>query len=232
MYWGPVTSTVDWCEANYVLSDVVAEMFNTGSSLAMVVAGLLGLIRERALPVRYRVAFALLVLVGLGSVAFHATLRFETQMLDELPMVYLVLVVVHAISGVRARWPFVLAGIVLTVLCAGNRGQTQFFIFQLGFGSLEVFALAKTWMLQRTAPPETRRLYRYGMLSYAVAVIAWFIDIRFCAVIGDLKLHAVWHVLVSAGFYSLLMVIAREEERRQLALSPIGQATPVPPTPQ
>ncbi len=213
MHWGPVTSTVDWCEANYVLSDVIAEMFNTASSLAMVVAGLLGLVRERKLPVRYRVAFALLVLVGLGSVAFHATLRFETQMLDELPMVYLVLVVVYAVSGARSRWPFVAAGLVLTLLASGTRGQTQFLIFQLGFGSLEVFALGKTYLLQRHAPPATRRLYRYGMLAYAIAVIAWFIDIRFCAVIGDLKLHALWHVLVSAGFYALLLVIAREESR-------------------
>jgi dihydroceramidase len=208
-FWGPVTATVDWCEANYVATDLVAEVFNTVSSLAMVTAGLLGLWRHRALSVRYRVAYALLVLVGLGSVAFHATLRFETQMLDELPMVYLVLVIVYILLETRHRWPFVAAAAVMTALCSMSRGQVQFFTFQIGFGALELFALGKTYLLQRRAAPAIRRLYRYGMLSYAAAVSAWFADIRYCDAVSDFKLHAVWHVLVSAGFYALLLVIAR-----------------------
>ncbi len=212
--WGPVTSTVDWCEPNYLVSAWVAEPFNTASSLAMVVAGLLGIVLHRTLPVRYRVALAMLVVVGIGSVAFHATLRFETQMLDELPMVYLVLLVVYELTGARVRWPFALAGLVLTVLASGTRGQVQFYVFQVGFGALEVFALAKTYLVQRGAPSPVRKLYRYGMLSYAVAVTAWFVDIRFCGAIGDWKLHAVWHVLVSAGFYALLLVIARSAPAR------------------
>ncbi len=226
-YWGEVTSTVDWCEANYLASDFIAEPWNTLSSLAMVVAGILGLIRHRELTGRYRLAFALLVLVGIGSVAFHASLRFGTQLLDELPMVYLVLVIVYVLTGARWRWPFVLAAALLTALASGTRGQVQFYVFQIGFGALELFALAKTYLLQRQAVPEVRRLYRYGMLSYAVAVTVWFVDIRFCGVTGDLKLHALWHVLVSAGFYALLLVIARS-----FTASPMGQATPVPPTPQ
>src|SRR3989441_7213277 len=55
----------------------------------MVLAGALGLSRQ-TFAREVRVAFALLVLEGLGSIAFHATLRFELQMLDELPMLYLV----------------------------------------------------------------------------------------------------------------------------------------------
>ena len=208
-YWGEVTSTVDWCEPNYGVSHFIAEPFNTLSSLAMVAAGIVGLARHRELARRYRIAFALLVLVGLGSVAFHASLRFATQLLDELPMVYLVLVIVYGLTGARRRWPFVLVGALLTALASGTRGQVQFFVFQIGFGALELFALAKTYLLQRRTEPGLRRLYRYGMLSYAVAVTVWFVDIRFCALTGDLKLHAVWHVLVSAGFYALLLVIAR-----------------------
>jgi dihydroceramidase len=229
--WGEVTSTVDWCEPNYLATELVAEPWNTVSSLAMVIAGLLGLWRHRDLPGPYRLAFALLVLVGLGSVAFHATLRFGTQLLDELPMVYLVLLIVYILMGAKARWPFVGAGLLLTLLASGTRGQAQFYVFQVGFGALELFALAKTYLLQRRAEPAVRRLYRYGMLSYAIAVTAWFIDIRFCRTVGDWKLHAAWHVLVSTGFYALLLVIARLRQPAFTAM-PMGQATPVPPTPQ
>ncbi|MEZ0310905.1 MAG: ceramidase domain-containing protein [Myxococcota bacterium] len=204
-----MTSTVDWCEPNYLATSLIAEPWNTVSSLAMVVAGLLGLLRHRELAGRYRVAFSLLVLVGLGSIAFHASLRFGTQLLDELPMVYLVLVIVYVLTGARRRWPFALVAAVMTALASGTRGQVQFYVFQIGFGAMELFALAKTYLLQRRAAAPIRKLYRYGMLAYAVAVTVWFIDIRFCGTVGDLKLHALWHVLVSAGFYALLLVIAR-----------------------
>ena len=42
-FWGPVTSSVDWCEHNYAVSYYVAEFFNCFSNLAIVAAGLLGL---------------------------------------------------------------------------------------------------------------------------------------------------------------------------------------------
>ncbi|KAI8364157.1 ceramidase-domain-containing protein [Radiomyces spectabilis] len=41
-YWGPITSSVDWCEKNYTHWYYVAEWWNTLSSLAMIVLGLLG----------------------------------------------------------------------------------------------------------------------------------------------------------------------------------------------
>ena len=45
--------------------------------------------------------------------------------------------------------------------------------------------------------------------SYAAGILVWFIDIRFCmGFVPVLQLHALWHVLVSVGFYALLLVIA------------------------
>ena len=70
-FWGAPTASIDWCEQNYALLPWVCEAFNTVSSLAMVLAGALGLSRQ-TFAREVRVAFALLVLVGLGSIAFHA----------------------------------------------------------------------------------------------------------------------------------------------------------------
>ena len=94
-FWGPPTASVDWCETNYRFSPYVCELFNTVSSFAMVLGGVAGwACHRRVLDGRLRIAFALLALAGVGSAAFHATLRFGLQMLDELPMVYLALVLV------------------------------------------------------------------------------------------------------------------------------------------
>ena len=105
-FWGVPTATVDWCETNYAHLSFVCEFFNSVSSLAMVGAGVVGLVLHRhVLERRLLAAFALVSAVGLGSIAFHMTLRFELQMLDELPMLYLALLMVHLLVENRARAP-------------------------------------------------------------------------------------------------------------------------------
>jgi dihydroceramidase len=227
--WGAVTSTVDWCERNYVHTPWVAELFNTLSSLAMVAAGLLGLwLHRHVLERRFLGAFALLALVGVGSFAFHATLRFELQLLDELPMLYLVILMVFILveRAPAARFgrgfPALLGvhALLVTLLCASSRGALQFWVFQVSFGSLELFSLVSVWRLQRRSrTPAVRLLFRTGMAAYALAVLLWFTDVRACGLLSvtlpahgvpNPQLHAVWHVLVSCGFYALLLVVAHE----------------------
>ena len=97
-FWGPVTSTIDWCETNYQHSNYIAEFFNTVSSLAMVIAGACGFwLHRKTLEFRFLLAFLLLIVVGLGSSAFHASLRFETQVMDEVPMLYAAIVMVYCV---------------------------------------------------------------------------------------------------------------------------------------
>jgi dihydroceramidase len=228
-FWGPPTSTVDWCEANYAHSHYVAELFNTLSSFAIIAAGAIGLwLHRRLLEPRFLLCLASVALVGAGSIAFHATLRFELQMLDELPMLYSAVIMVYILlenRGLGRRrfgiwFPFALAAhaALVTALTALSRGPLQFYLFHLSFGSLETFSLVGVYLLQRRhgAAP-ARRLFRAGMASYLIAVLLWFIDLRFCSLLSERlpalglfnpELHAVWHVLVSCGFYSLLLVTA------------------------
>ncbi len=89
-FWGPPTSTVDWCEANYVVSHYVAEFWNTVSNIGLLVLGIYGVrmcLREGlAVRVDLLLLFGLIAVVGLGSAAFHATLLKTSQQLDETPM--------------------------------------------------------------------------------------------------------------------------------------------------
>ena len=230
--WGVPTSTVDWCEANYQYTPLVAELWNTLSSLSMVAAGALGVwLHRRVLSRRFVAAFLLLALVGLGSVAFHATLRFELQLLDELPMLYLVALMVYILMEDRPTTrfgPLFPAGLIayaalLTWLCAGSRGRLQFWVFQVSFGSLELFSLVRVYLVhRRTTDGALRRLFKWGLLCYGLGVSLWFIDIRFCEVVSVLlprhgipnpQLHAFWHLLVSCGFYALLLVIGADRLR-------------------
>lgn len=230
--WGEPTSTVDWCEANYRHTELVAELWNTTSSLAMVLVALVGLwLHHRVLPARFLFAFALLALVGVGSVAFHGALKFELQMLDELPMVYLVVWMVYVLvecgptRRIGAWFPIALAtyAVGVTALVTTSRGETQFAIFHVSFGALELFSLACVYLLdRRTSALAPRRLFRLGISAYLIAIAIWFVDLRFCPFVSEAlpavglfnpQLHAGWHLLVSYGFYALLLVIALDQAR-------------------
>jgi dihydroceramidase len=197
----------------------------------MVVAGLLGIaLHRRVLPGRFLVAYGALAVVGLGSVAFHATLRFELQLADELPMLWLILVVTFIVAeiarppmpraGRRLALLLALHGALVTALCALTRGPLQFLCFHVSFGSLELYCLVRAWQLGgRSASRAARRLRNVGFAAYAVALSCWFADLRFCPFFATVlpslglvnpQLHAVWHVLISVGFYTMLLLIAHE----------------------
>lgn len=79
-FWGTPTATVDWCEENYALTRYVAEFFNSFSSLSLILCGVLGvLFHMNHVEMRYLCAFGGVILVGIGSTAFHGTLLFEFQ---------------------------------------------------------------------------------------------------------------------------------------------------------
>eukprot|EP00928_Gymnodinium_smaydae_P058547 TRINITY_DN4173_c2_g2_i1.p1 TRINITY_DN4173_c2_g2~~TRINITY_DN4173_c2_g2_i1.p1 ORF type:complete len:293 (+),score=35.85 TRINITY_DN4173_c2_g2_i1:28-906(+) len=91
-FWSPHTATVNWCEHDYAVHNIVAEWHNTWSNLAFIafpaLTGLYRCLAERA-ERRFVACYSLLLVVGLGSTWFHATLRWEGQLCDELPMLWI-----------------------------------------------------------------------------------------------------------------------------------------------
>jgi dihydroceramidase len=247
-FWGVPSSTVDWCEANYAVTPLICEFFNTVSSLAMVVAGGLGaLLHRRVLDRWMLLAFGLLGVVGLGSIAFHATLRFEFQMLDELPMLYLVTLMAYLVMepGPQrrfGRWlPWTLLGyaVVATMSATLTRGRFQFFAFQITFGGLELYCLLRVYLLSREqGNGRIRAIFKIGVALYLGAIGLWFVDVRFCPAmsrgwpavgLANPQFHAWWHVLVSCGFYMLLLVVGYDRLRRAGArprISEVGRVVP------
>lgn len=255
-FWGSPTASVDWCEQNYAHSNYVCEMFNSVSSAAMVLIGLFGALwHRRVLEMRFVLVFLSVGLVGIGSVAFHATLLFELQMLDELPMLYTAALLVYILLENQPQrrfgmwFPATLAGYALIATCGAAflRGQAQFWSFQISFAALEFYGLYRTLLIHRQSrDPTQRRLFRAGLCSYATAIVLWFIDLRFCSSITNVtrqlgvpnpQLHAWWHVLVSAGLYAMILVIAFERcqvlgrqprWRYRLGVVPVVTASDVP----
>ncbi|CAE6459164.1 unnamed protein product [Rhizoctonia solani] len=106
-FWGNHTSTIDWCENNYVHTRFIAETYNTLSNVPFVVLAVVGAVAVlqpnggfRPLPHarRFMLMHALLALVGTGSFVFHATLKWKAQvMFDEMPMLLVTCAALYSI---------------------------------------------------------------------------------------------------------------------------------------
>ena len=90
-FWGEPNSSVNWCENDYVFSQYIAEFWNSLSSLCMAAFGYYGRV---TMPKSSNInlnriwwTWFMLEIVGWGSVAFHGTLKWWSQALDEVPMV-------------------------------------------------------------------------------------------------------------------------------------------------
>ncbi|KAF2740007.1 alkaline ceramidase-like protein [Polyplosphaeria fusca] len=88
--WSPVTSTLNWCEEDYYATKYAAEIVNTLTNLLfmyLAVKGIRNCLKNGHDKV-FLVAFVGYLLVGSGSFAFHASLKYPMQLVDELSMIY------------------------------------------------------------------------------------------------------------------------------------------------
>ncbi|KAJ7109897.1 ceramidase [Mycena epipterygia] len=210
---GNTTATIDWCEANYQFSYYVAEMANTFSNLITIAFAAYGcfLSITQYLPYRFIMGYIGIFLVGLGSFWFHATLLFQAQLADELPMIYVtsttlwllfdhesgftfkstrtrLLTAVTAVFNVLFTWTYYI-----------NRNPVY---HQVVFGIL-LFSIAFRirYLLTRSdvgkrIPADKRydiaKLFGVGVAQFVFAFILWNLDNIFCDQVTSWKVSLGW----------------------------------------
>ncbi|KAI8058649.1 alkaline phytoceramidase family protein [Gilbertella persicaria] len=225
-YWGTVTSSVDWCEENYIHSEYIAEFWNTLSSLAMVALGWLGVaLHHKSLGWRLSAGYLLIVIVGIGSMLFHATLQFEHQMWDEVPMVwtacYLMWVLLSE-HGYQSQYHTI--GISLycalaTFVTSQNKGTTQFYMFQSSFGIVmwtDLYFVYKIYYHTQLA--HIKQLFHQGVYLLVLAISVWLFDANLCFVYAYLpnpQLHAWWHLLMCSSLHYFFVACGHESVVRR-----------------
>jgi len=247
-YWGPPTASVNWCEADYVATPYVAEIWNALSSFLIAAAGaraVWALARTGAEAPWLGISVSL-VAVGLGSVAFHGTLLKRDQALDEVPMLWLALTAAYALLEIDAgddgpvhgtALPYALTAWAAAVSAAQwfVEGPWQPVAFHGSFASAELFFLYKAYALSRSAAdPRTRALFSKSFKLYGAALVSWALDINACAALSALpvnpQLHAWgWHGCVALASHGLIVGgacerLARRGQRAYLDTSGVGGA--------
>ncbi|GBG29034.1 Alkaline ceramidase, partial [Hondaea fermentalgiana] len=91
------SSPIDWCEINYEVHPYVAEFWNTVSSVPLALVAIF--VRTNDLVPAFfwtdmqtsmAIILGLMVIIGAGSVYFHATLSVFGQIMDEMGIIWIV----------------------------------------------------------------------------------------------------------------------------------------------
>eukprot|EP00747_Dinoflagellata_sp_TGD_P180311 gnl/TRDRNA2_/TRDRNA2_32556_c0_seq1.p1 gnl/TRDRNA2_/TRDRNA2_32556_c0~~gnl/TRDRNA2_/TRDRNA2_32556_c0_seq1.p1 ORF type:complete len:212 (+),score=5.19 gnl/TRDRNA2_/TRDRNA2_32556_c0_seq1:326-961(+) len=183
---------------------------------------------------RYRFNFIGLLSIGAGSFAFHATLMFGAQLLDELPMIWATSAFVYCAAeplglGSRGR---ALLRVILTGYAVGVsalyttvfRGIPTF--LEATYGALVVTLIVLVVLAIWRSPSEhtwlLRGLFWRALCSYGLGFALWNVDNIFCEDVRALRerlgpglspalqLHAWWHI-AQVGTYTccVLLVMLR-----------------------
>ncbi|XP_037075250.1 alkaline ceramidase 3-like [Pollicipes pollicipes] len=226
-FWGRPTSTLDWCEANYAVSGYIAEFWNTLSNMSMIVPPLYGIYEasRQRFEARFTICFILLLVVGLGSSAFHMTLLYEMQLTDELPMVFCSCFLLYCLADIqhmqtRSHFNWLSVSLVAcsAIFCLSYLLYPNPLLHQAIYGMATLTITVLDVRLVRSQnDPQLWRLFYGGLVLYVTAVSLWNIDNHLCGPISQLRtrlpsflrpftqLHAWWHLF--AGYASYIHIL-------------------------
>lgn len=225
-FWGPTTATIDWCEENYVISKYIAEFVNTLTNSVFIFLALYSLRNavKQKLELRFVLAAIGFALVGIGSWLFHMTLRYEFQLLDELPMIYGTCIPCWNVfqTNVSKSYSRKLAmgiatgALLLTAIYLHFKNPT---IHQAAYGILNLVIIVKSCMDVRKYVKDKAvwKQFDYilvsGLTQFLLGYFLWNLDIHLCnywrgirRAIGlpyglVIEGHGWWHLLTGSGVY-------------------------------
>lgn len=225
--WRSANCWPDNCFCEAIQPGAVAQPANTWSSLSFVCVGiaiLLSAIGERSSSLRDAAnrenkifaagagavySFSVL-LIGLGSAFYHASLSFVGQFFDLLGMYLLItFVILHNLARIRklpapgfAGW-FVISNLVLAYFLVDFSELRRYI-----FGGLVIAALSLEFLARPKKKPAPQSPYlQLAMTSFGLGFLVWILDITkiLCEPTSWLQGHALWHVLgaIAAGLLFL-----------------------------
>ena len=236
-----ITSNMDWCEDNYVFLPFVAEMMNTITSLPLVIMGIHGYLHATHYHMGRLIYFAFILLgcVGCGSTYFHATLTWQGQAADEVPMLWTGAFNVFCMLTLRQRdpSPIFAAGYMIYCLAATSIYFTaQFEYFFVAF-ALSMAALA-IMVLRYCYESRVPRLVKVLLMTSNAFFLGgffffWLPESVMCgnrliynhpSVFQRLYFHSIFHICAGFGAYLFCVAVIAARNDLHGMRSPLTRA--------
>ncbi|CAF0766746.1 unnamed protein product [Adineta steineri] len=211
------SSNVDWCEPNYAVTEYISEFWNTANIINVWIKGIQYILLFVTNGIT--ILWLLLIIIGIGSVYFHATLSLAGQLVDEISILWVVMAgytiflpAIYFPQSLRAqRHRFIYSCIVLTIIvtCLSiiYPYANAFALMILGLPSTAFLAIH----LSRCDNRRIKNLGIHCLGMWGVAVTIWICDRMFCSFwlsISFPYLHAFWHVLIIFSSNEAIVVCA------------------------
>jgi len=230
---GFARASIDFCEPNYASSHYVAEPINTLSALPYLFLGWHGWRTvtdgERWERVAFRLAFFMIALIGIGTMALHGTLTAPGQALDEIPMLILsqtlLFIILECESGAALSRPWLpkaMAGSCVFSIAVYLRFQAFYGAFLAVYISTVVLIVAGSWRLafrpsgdplaEKARATLVKPLVLAGIAAYVCGgSVAWLLEMAFCdevsRVLGPAFLHPLWHMGALVGTWCCIFML-------------------------
>ncbi|KAL2463370.1 Alkaline phytoceramidase (aPHC) [Forsythia ovata] len=224
-FWGPVTSTHEWCEPNYVYSSYIAEFFNTISNVPSIILALIGLVIS--LSQRFEKRFSVLhisnMILAIGSMLYHSTLQQLQQQGDETPMVWEMLLYIYILYSpdwhYRSTMPtfLFLYGAAFAIAHSKLRFDIGFKVHYVLLCLLCIPRMYKYYI--HTEDRSAKWLAKLYAITLLVGSLCWVVDRFFCNHIlqwyFNLQGHALWHVFMGFNSYfaNTFLMYCRAQQR-------------------
>ncbi|KAF7585710.1 hypothetical protein BBP40_010247 [Aspergillus hancockii] len=233
-FWGPQTAKSNFCEEDYEVTRYIAEFINSLTNLAYIFYGAYGIrkLRQKSYTDAFRaVPYWGLVAVGICSAVFHVSMKYHTQMLDDLSMLFTTTPVLHRVLTANAnrrdsRLMAILLGSALTGLVVYHVKADELILHFLSFAGMVIVIGIRTMQLikTRTLPNSAARrqiwgIVRFGAVIFNLGFYLWLIDGWACGFLRQtrqaiglpwawlLELHGWWHIFTAIGAYIFIAVV-------------------------
>ena len=196
-------------QADYAVTFYAAECWNTVTSILITVHGVWGLWKHGWAETRSALAFFAMLVVGIGSTMFHATLWRSMQLMDELPMLWgncVFMFQLYTMQIPRGRSTLKeFAGVAVFAVVATAAiilfDDDDQNIFLLCYGGGVVYVVYKGLKMDKLYNAKNVVLYEFALLFYGGGLLLWTLDRVYCSSVQRFHFHAIWHVCASTGTY-------------------------------
>jgi len=222
--FGRNTSPIDWCEPNFSHHPKIAEFYNTLSNALFLLMPplLIHLFKPYGKYVHQgiHIVWLMLIVVGISSAYFHATLSLVGQLLDEISIIWVYSSTMiffcprrylPKVINKKANFTAVMLtfSVTATILSVWHPIVNAFALMCLTIPTL--YLLYKELERIRYKDPRVYELGIRTMVVLVCAIVIWINDRLFCSFYTSRNvnyLHAIWHILIFLSSYALCVLFA------------------------